>query len=417
MTQTIRITGLESFTVAIPFRAPLVSAFGISYPARVRTFIQLHTDAGLTGLGETGPSAVHPFNRDALLTRFEKGIRPVVLGENPFDHTWIRQKLYHSADAVAVEMACWDIMAQAARVPLYRLLGGQGQRTHVPIAGYCFFRAPAPDGTGMVKLDNYVEHCQQIQGEGNFAVLKLKLGANPPEEEAQVIRLVREMLGGKIALRIDPNGCWSIPTALRMIKRLESLDLEYIEEPIRIQGPGDNTVNTAGLRRLRNASRTPIAADHCYRLDLLAQIIRDEASDVALADVFSCGGIEPTMRYAKTAAAFGLGLAMHSGTELGVGQAAKLHIAAALSEEMRYAGDAIYPEYVDDILLGGKLIIANGMMAVPQEPGLGVRLDPARLQKWELSAERHCEIDAFWEQTKKSIGVDYPSADLLMRHY
>ena len=108
---------------------------------------------------------------------------------------------------------------------------------------------------------------------------------------------------------------------------------------------------------------------------------------------------------------------MHSGTELGVGQAAKVHIAAALSEEMQYAGDAIYPEYVDDVLLGGKLVIQDGAMAVPQDPGLGVQLDPTRLQKWELTAERHRELDTFWEQTKRSIGVDYPNADLLMRHY
>lgn len=413
----MRITDLEAFTVAIPFRAPLLSAFGVSYPARVRTFVRLHTDAGLVGIGETGPSAVHPFSRDALLSRFEKTVRPVVLGEDPFDHVKLQRKLFHSPDSVAIELACWDIMAQAAEVPLYRLLGGQGRRECVPIAGYCFFKAPGRDGADAVTLDNFVEHAQQIQREGGFSTLKLKLGAHPPKQEIDVVVRLREAIGDDIELRIDPNGCWSVPTALRVIKQLEQMDLQYIEEPIRVQGPGDNAVDTAGLRRLRDASRTPIAADHCYRLDLLAQIIRDGAADLVLADVFGSDGIADTVRYCQVAAAFGLGVAMHSGTELGVGQMAKVHIAAAFSDEIRYAGDAIYPEYVDDVLTGGKLQIVDGCMNVSQSPGLGVELDPQRLMRWELTAERHRELDAFWAETKAAVGAGYPSADLLVRHY
>jgi glucarate dehydratase len=413
----MRITDLEAFTVAIPFRAPLLSAFGVSYPARVRTFVRLYTDAGLVGIGETGPSAVHPFNRDELLSRFEKAVRPAVLGEDPFDSVWLQRKLFHSSDSVAVELACWDIMAQAAGVPLYRLLGGQGHRQRVPIAAYCFFKAPGSDGANAVTLDNFVEHAQKIQRDGNFSTLKLKLGAHPPDQEIAAVIRLREAVGEHIELRVDPNGSWSIPTALRVIKRLEQVDLQYIEEPIRVQGPGDNTVHTAGLQRLRAASRTPIAADHCYRLDLLAQVIRDDAADLVLADLFGSGGVGNTVRYCQVAAAFGLGIALHSGTELGVGQMAKVHIAAALPEEIRYAGDAIYPEYVDDILVGGKLQIKDGCMKVPQSPGLGVELDMQRLAQWELTAERHRELDTFWAETKAAIDAGYPSADLLVRHY
>src|SRR5690606_6446779 len=105
---------------------------------------------------------------------------------------------------------------------------------------------------------------------------------------------------------------------------LGDLDLEYLEEPTRVLGTGDATVDTATLRRLREASAFPIAADHCYRADLLAQIVRDEAADVVLADVYGCGGIAATMHYCRTAGSFGLGVSLHSGTEMGVGQVAKV---------------------------------------------------------------------------------------------
>jgi glucarate dehydratase len=164
-------------------------------------------------------------------------------------------------------------------------------------------------------------------------------------------------------------------------------------------------------------SQTPIAADHCYRLDLLTQIVRDDAADVVLADVFGCGGIASTVDYVRIASAFDLGVALHSGTELCVGQAAKLHIHAALRQHIAYDGDAIYPEYVDGVLVGGKLKIAQGMMQVPQGPGLGVELDEAKLAQWELTAERHQALDAFWDETKAAVGVGISSANALVRQY
>lgn len=413
----MRITDVESFTVAIPFKAPLVSAFGISYPARIRTFIRVHTDAGLVGLGETGPSAVHYVNRDAVLSRVEKTVKAAIVGEDPFEYEFIRRKLFFSAESIAVELACWDIMAQAAGVPLYKLLGGREHCERIPVSAYCFFRLPSQDGSGAVTLENHTEHCLALQREYGFTTLKLKLGANHPFDDVPAIRQLRQAVGEATELRIDPNGSWSLPTALRMLKKMDSIDLQFIEEPVRAPGPGDSTTATSLLRRLREATATPIAADHCYRLDLLAQIIRDDAADVVLADVFGCGGIARTLQYCRTAAAFGLGIALHSGSELDIGQIAKVHIQAALPDEISYAGDAIYPEYVDGVLQDGKLKIEDGHMTVPQEPGFGVQLDEDKLAQWELTAERHRQLDAFWDECKAAIGVTVPGEDLLMRHY
>jgi glucarate dehydratase len=413
----MRIVDLEAFEVAIPFRAPIVSAFGISYPARIRTFIRLHTDDGLTGIGETGPSATHPYTLGSTPQRMLTSVREAVLGEDPCDHQWLRRKLYHAPDAIAIEIACWDILGKALGQPLYRLLGGRGARSSVPVAGYAFFRLPNQDGLLGVDLDGMPEHCQALRTRHGFGVVKVKLGAHPPVDEMPVVRRVRAALGERTGLRVDPNGSWSVGTALRCLHAVADLDLEYVEEPIRSMGTGDNTVDTAGLARLRRAGAVPIAADHCYRHDLLAQIVRDDAADLVLADLFGCGGILATLHYARTAATFGLGVALHSGTELGVGQLAKLHVHAALDEEIRHAGDAMYLEYVDDVLEGGPLRVENGAMALPQTPGLGATLSDERLRQWALTPARKADLDAYWADLKRRIGVDVPTADHLMRHY
>lgn len=414
---SMRITKVEAHEVAVPFRAPILSSFGVSYPARVRTFIRVHTDVGLVGLGEAGPSATHPFTLGALPRRFETTVNDAVVGESPADHRWLARKLFHGPEATAIELACWDLLAQAAGVPLYRLLGGHGSVESVPVAAYAFFRSANRDGALRVDLDGMVDHCRHLHHDLGFGVVKIKLGVHPPHDELEAVERVRAALGPQVGLRVDPNGSWSLATALRALRRLEPLDLEYVEEPVRAQGTGDATVATDSLRRLRAATTTPIAADHCYRPDLLALVIRAEAADVALADLFGAGGLTEARHYARMAASFGLGVALHSGTELGVGQMAKAHLQASLPDEVRFAGDAIYPEYADDVLVGGPLAIERGALKLPQTPGLGLALDDERLATWALTGERKADLDAYWAELKSEIGVGYASADLLVRHY
>jgi len=89
----MKITGLDTFTVGIPFIAPIFSAYGMSYPARIRTFIRLHTDEGLIGAGEAGVSASHLIRHGEQARIFEEVVKPQVIGENPFDYLAIMKKL------------------------------------------------------------------------------------------------------------------------------------------------------------------------------------------------------------------------------------------------------------------------------------------------------------------------------------
>ena len=419
----MRISDLEAFSVGIPFRAPIFSAYGVSYPARLRTFIRLHTDEGVTGVGEAGVAATHHVAYGEQLRLFQEVVKPLILGQDPCDYLALMQRLRYIPEAIAVELACWDIIGKVAGLPLYRLLGGRGPCERVPVAGYFFFRAAGQGGEPAVNLDNCVEHARRLVETYGFGTLKMKIGVYEPELEAEAIAQVRAALGPRLKLRVDPNGCWSLPTAKRMLQRLAPLDLEYVEEPIKFvparvpytTQTGVPSLDTLGLAHLRQTAQTPIAADGCYRIDLLWQIARDQAADIVLGDIQGSMGVRGLHDFFTVAEALGLAAGLHSGTELGVQQAAKLHIAAA-RPELAVAGDAIYHEYVDDVLRGGKFVYEQGTMRVPQGPGLGVELDEEKLAAYELTEERHRAFDCYWQELRRGYGIPPAGHDLLVRH-
>ena len=136
----MKITGLEHFHGRDSFIAPIFSAYGMSYPARIRTFIRVNTDEGLVGIGEAGVSASHLIRHGEQARIFEEIVKPQIVGENPFDYLAIMKKLRYIPESLAIEVACWDLMGKAVGLPVYRLLGGSGYRESVPMAAYFFFR-------------------------------------------------------------------------------------------------------------------------------------------------------------------------------------------------------------------------------------------------------------------------------------
>ena len=400
----MRITRLESFDVGIPFEAPILHAMGVSFPLRVRTVICLHTDDGLVGVGECGPSPLARFTDRGLM---QEEVAPRVIGANPFDLGAVLARLGQRRETAAVEIAMWDLMGRAVGLPVYRLLGAERPRAAVPHSLYAFLRAPGRDGNGEVTPGNYVGHWTGEMRRHGFRTIKCKLGSREPMEEVEYVEALRAAVGPHVKIRVDPNGAWSLGTALRVLRRLENVDLEYVEEPVRYSQQAGT--DTEALQRLRGAGHTPICADGCSDPMRLRQVLLDQAADVAMCDLFGCGGIQGARDWFQTAHAMRIATTLHSGPELGVGQAARVHVAAT-HPDLRHAIDGHYHHYVDDVLVGGKLPYVDGAMAVPQTPGLGVELDDERLARWAYTPERQQEWEAFWDETKRAnnIGPMYP---------
>lgn len=182
---------------------------------------------------------------------------------------------------------------------------------------------------------------------------------------------LRRALPG-VALRVDPNAAWSVPAALRAARELEPLGLEYLEDPCS---------GLEGMARVRAATRTPLCTNMCVvRLEELAPAVRMGAVDVVHADVHKWGGIHATVAMRAVCQAFGLGVNLHSGGELGLSTACHLQVASALGLN-DFAADSMYPLLADDVV-AEPVGLREGALAVPSAPGLGVQVDMDKLRHY-----------------------------------
>jgi glucarate dehydratase len=364
----MKIVDFRVTCAAIPVNAKLRHNTGV-HPGRFqRTIIELITDEGIIGLGEVGGG-----DQRKGMEKF----RPHLTGLDPFNLNAIKLRMlrsaYYLSNALiyaAIEMACLDIQGKVLGRPVSDLLGG-AVRSEIPFIAYLFWRYDRKDGRDDTCAEDAADHCVELHETLGVKAMKLKAGVLDPDEEARVLELCRARLGPGFGLRIDPNGVWSVPTALRIGRRLEPLAIQFFEDPA--WGLTGNAAVRAGVR-------IPIATNmYPAKFDDLAPGIRLGAADIILTDLHYWEGPRGVQELAAVCRTFGLGMAMHSGTEFGIELAAMLHTASSIPE-MTFEGDAHYHYLEDDIIEGGKMPYRDGKIVVPTGPGLGVSIDRDKLR-------------------------------------
>jgi glucarate dehydratase len=375
----IKVTGATVTPVAF-VNAPLLNAVGVHEPYALRAVIEIGTDAGLTGLGETYADDRHLaalraaaraiegadvyrtqeiYRRVADVTgRGGATIASGTVGETP------------AADPVFApfELACLDIQGKAAGRPVADLLGG-AVRDRVEFSGYLFYKwaahpGRAPDGWGAaLDPDGIVAQAQRLVGEYGFTALKLKGGVFPPEQEIEAVRALRRAFPGH-PLRLDPNAAWTPRTSIGVARELDGV-LEYLEDP---------TAGIDGMAEVARYAPMPLATNMCViAFGHLPPAIRAGAVQVVLADPHYWGGLRRSRLLAGICQTFGLGVSMHSDPHLGISLAAMVHLAAA-TPNLGYACDTHYPWRYEDVIRE-PLAFREGAISVPDGPGLGVELD------------------------------------------
>jgi glucarate dehydratase len=370
-----KITDIRATTVTMPLEAPLRHSNGAHWGRFVRTIVEVDTDIGVTGLGEMGGGG------ESAEIAF-RGLRPYLLGHDPFELEALRLKicnptasLYNNRTQLhaAIEFACIDIVGKVLGVPACDVLGGKVRDT-VPFASYLFFRHPNKDnGKGEVRTaEQLIAHAKALKAEHGFTVHKLKSGVFPPDYELEVFRALALALPGD-RVRYDPNSAFSVEEAIRFGLKIEDLDNDYFEDP---------TWGLNGMRRVRENIRIPLATNAVVvNFEQLSANILDPAVDVILLDTTFWGGIRNCIKAAAVCDTFQLGIAVHSSGELGIQLATMLHLGAVVPN-LAFAADAHYHHLLDDIIVGGPMKYANGAIAVPQGPGLGIELDRDKLGKY-----------------------------------
>jgi L-alanine-DL-glutamate epimerase-like enolase superfamily enzyme len=322
--------------------------------------VRLATDEGLIGWGEHNVN----FLPGISARQMEAQARDWLIGRDP------RQiEAYHQTCPFefrlrsGVEMALWDICAQAAGAPLAILLGGI-LRPEVEVAA-CM---------GIQSYERAGEIARHYVEQG-FGTLKTKAGSDM-NEDLEMVRGVRDAVGKKLKLRIDPNRAYTPEKAAELARRLEEYELEYFEQPI----PAEPLSTAAWLRR---QTKTPIALNESVTdASSALAIIREDAADFILPDLPEAGGIWPCVKIAHVAEAAGMPCIMHCGHDLGPKTAAMVHVAAAC-RAFSLANDTTYYGLVEDVTTE-PLVIRRGKIAVPLKPGLGVTCDQQKLQKYRV---------------------------------
>ncbi|UED85760.1 enolase C-terminal domain-like protein [Streptomyces profundus] len=376
----------EIHLTPIAFRdPPLLNASGVHEPWALRTVVEVVTDEGVSGLGETygdtshldrlraavpGLIGLEVHAHHALYARVAASIgTDVFVDQHGLTGAGSNQK---TVDAVfsPFEVACLDIRGKAAGLRVADLLGGP-VRDAVPYSAYLFYKwaghPGAPEDRFGPALDpaGIVAQARLFVEEYGFGSIKLKGGVLPPDQEIDAVLALRDAFPD-LPLRIDPNAAWTPATSIRVGRALAGV-LEYLEDP---------APEIEGMAQVAPEVPMPLATNMCVVThDHLPPAIARRAIGVLLTDHHYWGGLLRSTQVAALCGTFGLELSMHSNTHLGISLAAMTQLAAA-TPNINHACDTHTPwQQGQDVVAPGALRFVDGAVPLPEGPGLGVELD------------------------------------------
>jgi D-galactarolactone cycloisomerase len=325
--------------------------------------VKVETDSGIVGWGEAFPHRIWP----AVKSLLETLIAPACIGADPSDISGLMKKLIYHVHGVGragpamyalsgLDIALWDILGKAQNMPIYKLLGG-AQCTKLPAYASLL---------KYVETDVVVRTCKEALGRGYS---ELKVHETGREQITAAAQLLRRDNGG--SLMVDVNAPWTLQEALAAVAPLRELGLKWIEEPV--WPPED-----FGAAKKISASGVPVAiGENVLTPTDFARLIESRAVDYVQPSVAKIGGIS-IMRDIFTAAnQANVAVAPHS-AYFGPGLIATAHLSAALAHAPMI--ERLYCDLTESPF-GDWYEPADGYLALPQGPGLGIEPDLALLDK------------------------------------
>lgn len=345
--------------------------------------VEIETDRGLIGLGESVPAPSPEVTLAAIqsistrligadprqVSRRWRDIQTVG-GWGAFPHTG-------NAALAGVEIACWDLIGKSLGVPVHALFGGR-VRDHVEFMAF----VPYHPDTQRVEAE-----ARRFAREG-YRTLYIKGGFGEDKDIAAMEAMRRGGGPGKL-LRIDPNENWTPDVALRMVHALKSFDIQYIEQPTRL----DRLDELAALRR---RSPIPIAANQSSWLNHnILDIVAAGAADVVMTDPWQAGGLAAFHKAAGLCEIAGVPLVYHSFAPLSIATRAVMQVLAA-STACNYAHQTYHQMLVDDVVRE-PVRHPGGIEPVDDRPGIGVELDAEKMQAAHERYRRQGYLSAYAE--------------------
>lgn len=367
MAETLTIERIELYKMSIPLIEPFITSLGWEDRAE-NVLVKIYTQEGITGFGECSPYL--PINGESQDTCFIVGqyFGQLLKGKNALaieDCIQAMDKMIYANTSIksAFDIALYDIASQHAGLPLYQFIGGKNDKTIV--TDYTVsIDEPAKMAADAVKILK--------QG---YPAIKVKLGKDG-ETDVKRIQAIREAVGMDIPVRIDANQGWSLDEAIQTLQALGKYDIQHCEEPI----PRWQFMH---LPQVKKASPIPIMADESCGDDHDAErLIYINACDYFNIKLGKSGGIFKALKMARMAEKADIHLQVGAMLESRVAMTAFAHYALCSPMIIHYDFDTALM-FVEDPVTGGIQYGPNGVVTVPETPGLGASVDDSWLKKME----------------------------------
>lgn len=390
----MKITNIE--TIKLSYKMDIPMADAIHYmPQRNLLIVKVYTDAGFVGMGEAASYGGPMESTEAMIL---EELKPRLIGEDPFKVEWLfrkmtipshqhgRRGLLYSAVS-GIDVALWDIIGQATKTPIAKLLGGYREEVEAYASAGFYAEGKSADDLA-AEMAGYAEI--------GFNCMKMKIGRNKEamlnplhnmdhndyalvsyEEDVERIKKVREAIGPKARLAVDANNAWTPSIALQMAREFEKYKIAWFEEPV-------DTDDIEGSALVAHQLDMPVSG---YETEVSLFGFRDlivrKAIDIVQCDVIWSGGITESKKIAAFAHAYGLPCIPHVFAS-GLSLVANLHFIASIPNGGLLEFDR-NPNPLRTELFNEEIEIdKKGYVKVPDRPGLGVTLNERTVEKYRV---------------------------------
>lgn len=386
----MKIRSITTWILRVPLGDMLFYSSQAAFPERNSLLVRVETDSGLVGWGEGGQYGPP----EPVAACINQVLGPKLLGRDPTEPVPLWEELYTFSrdfgqkgtyvEAIsAIDIALWDIAGQAARLPIWKLLGGRFRDSVTAYATGCYY----PE-----RFDRLSSLLSDLEAEASgycdagFSLLKVKIGLLNLEQDFERLRVIRQAVGPSIGILVDANHAYTAASAIRMGRKMESLDIRFFEEPV---VPED----LDGYRLVRQQNPIPIAGGECaFTRYGFRDLIAGGCVDIAQPDLAVCGGFTAWSHILALASTFGVGVIPHVWGS-GIAVAAALQAVATIPPIPHTANPIpLLNEPVlefdrkqnplRDELLDQTFALNSGRIAIPDQPGLGVTVRETALHRF-----------------------------------
>ncbi len=388
MSEELSLESVETFVVALPTRRPHFWAGLTAAAGRGYVVVRVRLTNGCVGWGECQPiqtwggddGSRYGETPETVVSMLASHLVPALEGVDVRRLELVHQAMNravrgHSYAKAALEVGILDAVGRTLSLPVYQLLGGK-YRDRVELA----------HSIGLMDIDVAVDEAVRVAQEG-ILTLKLKIGVDP-DRDVKLVESVRRAVGDKVAIRVDANqGYRSWKEAVDTIVRMQSAGIAYAEQLV------------DGVEELAQVARrcpVPVMADESVWTERdVVRIARLEAAQYISTYYTKPGGLWKAKRLLTVAGAHRMQSDINGSGEMGIGNAANLHLAASCPE-VTLAGtipvtstaqtqrtQTAGRKYMDDII-EEPFAYENGHLVVPDGPGLGITVNEEKLRKYRI---------------------------------